>query len=88
MGRDMNIIEEDLQNKFLAMTHKIDSILKFIDRLSSNNERINEVLSIIHNMNDDKSRENNAIFNSIFPDIIRRLTMLEIDLDKLKNINK
>lgn len=67
----------DLSNKFLALTHKVDSILKSIEVLRNNNDKFNEVLNIIHNMNFERSMENNNIFNVMFPDIIRRLTEME-----------
>ena len=79
---------EDLNNKVLALTHKIDSVLKTLDVLRSNNEKLNEVLNIIHNMNFERSKEHNSIFNAMFPDIIRRITDLENDKRKVSPKNE
>jgi len=72
---------QDLKNHILGLTHKIDSILKFIDTLKFNNNRINEMLDVIHGMSHERSRQHNIVFENIFPDIIRRINNLEKDKD-------
>lgn len=78
---------EDFKNCIDALTHKVDSILKFIQTLKRNNELTNECMTLIHNMNYEKSREHQVIFQSVFPDIIRRISAIETQVEDKEEKN-
>jgi hypothetical protein len=68
---------QDLKNHVLALHEKLNSFTLSFQSMSKNNDNVNEILNIIHNLGLERSKQNNTIFENIYPDLIRRLTLLE-----------
>lgn len=76
---------QDLKNHILSLHQKINNLNGLIENSHQNDNKLSEVLNIIHNMNYEKSKQNQVIFESIFPDILRRITDLENKIKKSKS---
>jgi hypothetical protein len=68
---------QDLKNHILSLTDKLNNLCLIVQNLNKSDQKMNEVLNIIHNLSLEKSMQNNKIFETMVPDIIRRITKLE-----------
>lgn len=81
---------EDLKNHVIALSKKIDNFCDGFLNSGLSNDRINEVLNIIHDQNFERSRINSVLFEEVYPDLARRVAFLEEkilmnDRDERKN---
>lgn len=76
MRRFMSEIQ-DLKNHILALQSKINEILISIQKSNIVNDRVNEIMNLIHNMGFQDQQKNNILYSNIMPDLLRRLTHLE-----------
>lgn len=68
---------QDLKNHIMALNEKINTILLMIQNFNKNNDNINELVNMIHNLGFERSKQNVLIYETMLPDIIRRITVLE-----------
>ncbi len=69
---------QDLKNHILALDAKVNNLLLIIQGFKQNNENINEIVSLIHNLGMERTKQNNVLFDTIYPDLIRRLNQIEM----------
>jgi len=62
---------EDLKNDIIVLTKKVDSIFATL-----------KINNLAHDMNYQRSREHQTVFENVFPNIIRRITAIENKLDQ------
>lgn len=68
---------QDLKNHILALDAKINNLLLIIQGFNRSNDNINEVVNMIHSLGLERSNQNNVIFETIYPDLIRRINKIE-----------
>ncbi len=74
---------EDLKNHVMAMSKKLANFCDGFLNSKFSNERINEILDMIHKENNERSRTNTLLFEQVYPDLARRVAMLEKKMDSL-----
>lgn len=74
---------EDLKNHVMAMSKKLANFCDGFLNSKFSNERINEILDMIHKENHERSRTNTLLFEQVYPDLARRVAMLEENMDRL-----
>lgn len=77
MDKDFNDKIADLKNNILAVQDKLNNLTILINSLKSNGEKLNEIINIVHNLNFERSNQNKTLFETICPDLVRRITEIE-----------
>lgn len=75
---------EDLKNNLLAVQDKLTNLTMLVNNLKSNDTKLNEIMNLVHSINFERSNQNKTIFETICPDLIRRITEIERFLRELK----
>jgi hypothetical protein len=68
---------EDLKNNVLALQHKLNDIVKMMQNYNLVHDESKEILNLIHNIGFERQKTNHIVFETMMPDIIRRLTIVE-----------
>jgi hypothetical protein len=68
---------QDLKNHVTAMSSKMNHIVDMVRQSFTVNDKMNELLSIMHNIGLTNQNENNNIFGCVLPDLVRRISAVE-----------
>lgn len=68
---------QDLKNYILSLQQQINNLSLLIQNHAKKDDNLNEILNLVHNTNFERERFNHSLFENVFPDIMRRLSILE-----------
>lgn len=67
----------DLKNHVVALSSKLNSFIEIASRSNVTQEKVNEILNLIHNLGFEREKTKNIMFDSVFPDVVHRINELE-----------
>lgn len=74
----------DLKNHVMAMSSKINNIADMVKNSFTINDKMNELLTLMHQIGFSNQEKNENIFNCILPDLVKRIAYMEEGFRKNK----
>lgn len=66
-----------IQNNIKALDAKLNNFIDIANKSNVTQEKVNEILNLIHNLGFERDKSNKNMFDCIFPDVVHRINELE-----------